>query len=217
MTTRRALVVEDLDATRHWLTALVAELFPGMAITAVGDLASGLAAIDAIPPDSDVLAVALVDLGLPDGSGIDLIRVLAERHPRALPIVTTIYDDDGHLFEAIAAGAQGYLLKSDPPHALKRTLRRIEQGEPPLSPSIARRMMAHFRKPAPPAMAEVALTPRETEVLTCLGLGMRIRDAARELSISDHTVGDHVKAIYRKLNIATRAEAAVEAVRRGLV
>ncbi len=119
----------------------------------------------------------------------------------------------------LAAAAQGYVLKSEPQPAIERALARILQGEPPLSPAIARRLMAHFRKPeASAAPADlVQQSPRETEVLACLGRGLRIRDVAHELDLSDHTVGDYVKSICRKLEISTRAEAALEAARRGLV
>lgn len=213
--TKAGMIVEDLPAVREWLVGVCARVFPDMAVTACKDLASARAFLRGIPGSETELAFALVDLGLPDGSGIDLIRELSRQHPQTLPVVTTIYGDDRHIFDAIAAGAQGYLLKDDDPESFENDLLRIKRGEPPLSPAVARRMMAYFRGVGSPT--SIALTQRETQVLSLLALGMRIQDIAKEINISDHTVRDHVKAIYGKLNISSRAEAAVEAARRGLV
>ncbi|MFA5121664.1 LuxR C-terminal-related transcriptional regulator [Zavarzinia sp.] len=211
---RLGLVVEDLDETRDFLAACLTEALPGMSVSTVGDLASARAWVaERLTPAT--VAVVLVDLGLPDGSGIDLIRLLADRYPAALPVVTTIFDDDRHLFDAIAAGAQGYLLKDQDAPALVTYLRRIDGGEQPLSPSIARRILGHFRRPTP--APETALTPRETDVLQLIGRGLRVNEAASILGLTDHTVAGYVKSIYRKLNVSSRAEAALEAARLGLV
>lgn len=209
------LVVEDIADTRSWLVKVLGKAFPELKIVDAADLASAGMLLDA-KAEGSALRIALIDLGLPDGSGIDLIRGVKGRSPDTLVVVTTIYDDSLHLFDAIAAGADGYLLKSDAADLFEATLMRIHQGEPPLSPGIARRMLSHFRQ-APAAPDEIALTPRENDVLSLLGLGMSIREIGKELSLSSHTVGDHVKAIYRKLHISSRAEAAVEAVRRRLL
>jgi DNA-binding NarL/FixJ family response regulator len=208
----KGLVVEDQAATREWLVGALDQAFD-IEIVAVEDLRSAQESLQWRTPD-----VVLVDIGLPDGSGVDLVRRLAREHPEAAAIVTTIFDDDAYLFDAIAAGAQGYLLKDQDTAAFIEALRRIERGEPPLSPSIARRMLEHFRA-APPAPVEALepLTPRETEVLALLGRGLRVGETARVLGISEHTVAGYVKTVYRKLNIASRAEAALEAARRGLV
>ena len=136
-----------------------------------------------------------------------------------MPVVVSIYDDDAHLFDAIAAGAQGYLLKDEGAEVLVGRLREIARGEPPLSPSIARRILCHFHRPHDAATAprRELLTPRETEVLALLGRGFRIGDAADSLGLTRHTVAGYVKIIYSKLNISSRAEAALEAKRLGLV
>ena len=223
---RIGLIVEDQADTRAWLVRMLPAAFAGIAIA---EAATEQSALDWIAANAERLGdhgtaqhIALVDIGLPDGSGIDIIRELANHHPFVLPVVTTIYDDDAHLFDAIAAGARGYLLKDQHPDTIVQYLHRIDQGEPPLSPSIAQRMLTYFAS----TRARVAqlgeasgedLTARELDVLRLLGRGLRVAEAARVLGLTPHTVAGYVKTVYRKLNISSRAEAAVEAVRRGLV
>jgi DNA-binding NarL/FixJ family response regulator len=223
---RRALVVEDLPDTRDWLVDLLHDAFPGIAVETAATLRAGLdwaarrAGCPRLHPAGDAApTLVLVDLGLPDGSGVALLRALAGRPHDVLPVVTTIYDDDAHLLEALAAGARGYLLKDQEAPALVHQLRRIEDGAPPLSPAIARRILDHFSAGAVAAASGggPALTPRETDVLRLIGRGLRVAETARHLGIADDTVAGYVKAIYRKLDIASRAEAALEAARRGLV
>jgi len=222
---RKGLIVEDQPDTREWLVRMLGVAFEGIDIAEAATRQAGLNWIRSQPKPSvregAVYDIALIDLGLPDGPGVDLIRLLANQYSNIIPIVTTIYDDDEHLFEAIAAGARGYLLKDQHGDTLIDYLHRIDIGEPPLSPSIARRMLEHFSKPRPghdPAAEEEAfLTAREVDVLRLLGRGLRVGEAARVLGLTPHTVAGYVKTVYRKLNISSRAEAAVEAVRRGLV
>lgn len=220
-TERLALVVEDKPDTRRWLCERLRAAFPGIAVREAASLAAARACLgDRADPlgAAGRADIALVDIGLPDGSGIDIVRQIVANHPGLSAIVTTIYDDDLHLFEAIAAGAQGYLLKDQHEDTLVRYLHRIDMGEPPLSPSVARRIMTHFaRNRLIPAAEQVSLTPREQEVLALIGKGLRIPEAARVLGLTAHTVAGYVKSVYRKLNVSSRAEAAVEAVRRGFV
>jgi DNA-binding NarL/FixJ family response regulator len=223
--TRQGLIVEDQHDTRTWLAKVLAEAFDGIEVTDVASLRAAQAWIAAnaetLAHDTGLQHIVLVDIGLPDGSGIEIVRALVKGYPAVTPVVTTIYDDDDHLFEAISAGARGYLLKDQDPETLVQYLHRIDRGEPPLSPSIARRILEHFatRQPRanPPDVVEHALTAREMDVLRLLGRGLRVAEAARVLGLTPHTVAGYVKAVYRKLNISSRAEAAVEAVRRGLV
>lgn len=209
-----ALIIEDQPETRAWLVEVLAQAFGGLVASEGGDVAAGrrwLAAHDGRP------ALALIDLVLPDGSGVELIRTISEVHPAVQPVVISMYDDDAHLFDAIAAGAQGYLLKDEGPTVLAGRLKEILNGEPPLSPSIARRILSHFHKGASQFEQDGVLTPREQEVLALLGKGLRIGDAAGVLGLTRHTVAGYVKLIYSKLNITSRAQAALEARRRGLV
>ncbi len=208
-----ALVLEDQTETREHLLAALAEAFPGVVATGAADLAEARSFLNGGAPD-----LALVDLALPDGRGVDFLRDLSERSGGATrSVVVTIYADDAHLFDAIAAGAGGYLLKDMDRGDLVRYLRRLEAGETPLSPAVARRMLDYFRKPSPLVEPEAALTPRETEVLRLIGRGLRSGEAAKVMGVTELTVAGYVKAIYRKLNICSRAEAALEAQRRGLV
>ena len=202
----RALIVDDLASSRDWLACATTLAFPGIAIAQAATLAQAMPLCEPPPP------LALIDLGLPDGSGIRLIEHL---HPRgALCIVATVFDDDAHLFPALHAGAQGYVLKDQTPEALAAMLGGIAAGQPPLSPSIARRLLRHFQPVAPAANA---LTARETEVLRLIAKGMSIGESADLLGLSRHTVAGYLKDIYRKLAVGSRAEATLEAMRRGLV
>lgn len=207
------LLIEDQPHTSDWMLNVLAVAFPGLDVATAANLKAAHRWLDAHGP---TLTLALIDLGLPDGSGIDIVRRLASDFPLALPIVATIYDDDAHLFEAIAAGARGYVLKDEEAELLVAYLKRIEQGEPPLSPSIAHRMLAHFRAPTLARADEARLSPRETEVLTLLARGLTVSEAATRLGLQAQTVASYVKVIYQKLNISSRAEATREAVKRGL-
>jgi DNA-binding NarL/FixJ family response regulator len=164
---------------------------------------------------------ALVDLRLPDGLSIDWLEQFKRRCPHTVAIVTSLYDDDDLVFSALRAGADGYLLKGDGSDKLAAALAKAIDGEPPISPAIARKLMKQLR--IVPQNTEVGkgrveyLTARELEVLTLIGKGLMIKQVAAQLGIGYHTVNDNIKAIYRKLNIHTRAEAAAEAARRGLV
>lgn len=208
----KALILEDMPESQEMLCELAAVAFPGIECVCVADVKSALAQA------TECFQLALIDLSLPDGSGIDVIQKMAIACPACTLVVATIFDDD-HLFPALRAGAHGYLLKDEAPEVLARQLQGIREGRPPLSPSVARRMLSHFRG-IPDAVQEEQknlLSPREREVLGQLALGISIAAIAQEMGISHHTVGDHVKNIYRKLNISSRAEAALQARNMGLM
>jgi DNA-binding NarL/FixJ family response regulator len=207
------LLVEDQPDTRDWMLGVLGTAFPGLQVATAGTVKAAQHWLDA---NGTRLSLAVIDIGLPDGSGIEIVRRLAADFPAVLPIVATIYDDDAHLFDAIAGGARGYVLKDEEASLLVGYLKRIETGEPPLSPSIAHRMLAHFRGLAPMARDTSGLSPRETEVLTLLSRGMTVSEAATRLGLQPQTVASYVKVIYQKLNISSRAEATREALKRGL-
>ncbi len=209
----RALVVDDLAPSREWLGRALSLAFPGIAIDYGASLREAERHLSPPPP------LALIDLGLPDGSGVQLIERLQREQAGTLCIVATVFDDDAHLFPALRAGAQGYLLKDQTPEALAEMLSGIAAGQPPLSPSIARRLLRHFQPivPSSAVAEEPHLTPRETEVLRFTAKGLTLAQVADALSLSRHTVSGYLKDIYRKLSVTSRAEAALEAARRGLV
>ncbi|MBN8829685.1 MAG: response regulator transcription factor [Sphingomonadales bacterium] len=213
---RQLLIVEDIAALRQALAERAAAVFgvsePGQAES----LAVARAWLKTHRRIEQPL-IALIDLGLPDGSGSELIAELAA-DSNASCIVTTIFEDDGTVMQALGAGAEGYLLKGEDIAVIEERLRGLERGEVAVSPKIARLLLARLR--CPPRLQpeiDVALTPRETDVLRAIGRGLTIGETAHALDVGAHTVGTHVKNIYRKLNIASRAEAAIEASKRGLV
>ncbi len=206
-----ALVIDDLDHCRDWLARALELAFPGIAIAFADSVASGLSALQSAPP------LVLCDLGLPDGSGLQLIEHLQRQSPQCYVVVTTVFDDDAHLFPALRAGAQGYLLKDATVEAIADLLRGIVDGQPPLSPSIARRVLRHFQAPPSVVANADALTARERDVLKLIAKGLTVADCAAALTLTRHTVAGYVKDIYRKLQINSRAEATLEATRRGLV
>ncbi len=210
---KNILLLEDLPEIRAWLKTLVMQVFPDALISEAARVHDALELISAVRFD-----LALVDLGLPDGSGVDVVEKLRESQPEAQSVVVTIHDDDDHLFPALQAGAYGYILKEQPREAIAEQLQRIAAGEPPLSPSIARRVITYFADQAKPqhAMPDVQLTEREREVLLRVAKGFTLPEIGVQLNLSRHTIADYVKQIYRKLNVSSRAEAALEAQRLGL-
>lgn len=208
---QRALILEDLPAMQEWLEEILAEVYPTIVCHKTSSVA---AAKDLI--DEHSFDLALFDLALPDGSGCEVIRYLRQRQENALCIVVTIFDDNDHVFPALQAGARGYLLKDQTREHFIMRLRNIADGEPPLSPSISRRLLEHFEQQAAPA-PDTTLTNREKEVLQLISKGFTLPKVASMLDISRNTAAGYVKSIYRKLNISTRAEAAMEASRIGLI
>ena len=236
----KVLILEDNPVARGFLCRVVRESFSDIGgITEASDLEAarrilGHAAGGRAAPSVDPFQLILVDLELPDGSGLELLSELSQ-YP-ATRIVTTLYSDDDHLFPALQCGADGYLLKEDRFEVLVEELQKIVRGQPPLSPAIARRLLTHFRtgeplpgaQPTPHTGATSSatvllaseherLTPRESEVLTYLSKGFTIKEIAALMGIKWFTVNDHIKSIYKKLNVSSRAEAAVLASKQGLV
>jgi two-component system nitrate/nitrite response regulator NarL len=243
----KVLIVEDNPVARSFLTRVVKESFSdALLITEAGDLETARRQIGPLrdgAQTADPFKLILVDLELPDGNGMELLAELGQ-YP-ATKIVTTLYSDDDHLFPALQCGADGYLLKEDRFEVLVEELQKIVRGQPPLSPAIARRLLTHFRhgpgggagglgsEPAPLAsgfqssrpvpmgrgapLDHERLTPRESEVLTYLSKGFTIKEIASLMGIKWFTVNDHIKSIYKKLNVSSRAEAAVLASKQGLV
>ncbi len=230
----RILVVDDdegfLDAVR---LAIAPE--PDLRLRAVArSLAQAREVLDGIEPHG--VDVLLVDLGLPDGSGSELIREVTRDRPETDIMVVTVFGDEAHVLQSIEAGATGYLLKRSLRPALAETVRELRAGGSPISPVIARQLLQRFKPPeaeaaSPPAAsgrvdavtdaagaaAAAQLSEREREVLIFIAKGFTVGEIAGMLQLSAHTVATHVKHIYRKLAVHTRTEALFEAGRMGLL
>ncbi len=211
MIARNLLIVEDVPEALAWLTDVARAAFPGITVAAARSVQQAAEKIAA-----EVWDMALVDLGLPDGSGLDVIRRLKARSPETMCIVSTVLGDDANIVAALSAGAQGYILKGQPEAVVHRQLMQLQHGIPALSPTIARRIMEHFQRTGPVDGDIEPLTARETDVLTMVSKGFRNAEVARALGLAESTIATHVKSIYRKLGISSRAEAALHASRMGL-
>lgn len=206
------LIVEDIAQSRAFLVDILKGVFPHATIIEAANLRAALSLCDRHRFD-----LALVDLQLPDGDGYAVLRKLEIIQTETISIVTTAIGSDSAIVAALSAGAHGYVLKSDPPELIASHIRQIPNGTLPLSPAIARRVLDHFRATGPNTDDDYGLTPREREVLSLVGRGLRVSDVALEMDLAASTVSSHVKAIYRKLNISNRAEAAYQAARLGLL
>ncbi len=160
----------------------------------------------------------LVDLNVPDGSGIALIRQAKLDQPDCYCVVSTIFSDKNHLFPALAAGADGYILKDEDRKDIAHMLRGILHGNPPISPSVAQHMLHYFHNNIHDDNTQLSdLSERECDVLTCIARGMNNKACANMLSISHHTVSEYIRNVYRKLGVHSRAEATREAIRLGMI
>lgn len=210
-TIAKTLLVEDLPTSLTWLTGMLKDAFPQAEIRAASTLAEARMHLRQFSPD-----LAVIDLGLPDGDGVQLIRAIHGAYPNCHCVVSTIFNDDQHLFPALHAGAQGYLLKDQPGEEQIDLLRGIVAGKPPLSPEIATRLLEVFQGERQ-TDDNTGLTPREAEVLRLISKGYRLSRVGETLGISYNTAASHVKSIYRKLRISSRAECTAEAIRLGLL
>ena len=213
------MVVEDDPVFLTRFCAIVASEPEFVLLAAVGDLASARRMLARQAPD-----VLLTDLGLPDGSGIELIRETARAHPATDIMVISVFGDEGHVLASIEAGATGYILKDSLPEEFVGLIQQLRAGGSPISPVIARQLLKRFRPTAPApvassasAPAEAGLSARETEVLALIAKGFNFAEIARLLGVSPHTITAHVKKIYQKLAVHSRGEAVYEASRMGLV
>lgn len=205
------LIVEDNPETRSWLQTCLHGAFSDASISAADTLQSARTLVAAESFD-----LALVDLGLPDGSGLDLIAELKQGQPDCHIIVATIYDDDKNLFTALKSGANGYILKDQDKDKIVGYLKGIQQNRPALSPSSSLRIIEHFNNSGS-NLAESGLTPREIDVTRLIAKGYSVEESAGLLELSPDTVKGYVKAIYSKLDVNNRSEVTIKAVKLGLI
>ena len=210
--TVRVVIIEDVREVREGLAVLVNGT-PGFRCAAsYRTMEEALRDIDASRPD-----VILTDIGLPGMDGIAGTRILRERCPTAPILALSVYDDDDNVFNAICAGASGYLLKNTAPARLLESLREVVDGGAPMSPDIARRVVTLFRQFRPRPRAACHLTPQETELLKLMVEGHHYKTAAQVMGISANTVSFHLKHIYEKLQVHSKTEAVAKALRERLV
>ncbi len=208
----KTAVVEDMRDIREGLATLI-NFTDGFACT--GAYRSMEDAIHRIK--HDVPDVLLSDIGLPGMDGIEGIKILKEQFPQMTVLMLTVYDDDERIFDALCAGASGYLLKRTSPAKILENIREAVSGGAPMSPEVARRVVKLFREFRPPEHADYHLTPQENELLRLLVEGHHKKTAARVMNISVNTVSFHLKNIYEKLQVHSKTEAVAKAIREHLI
>ena len=218
----RVLIVEDDPAFRARYAAMLANDASFEVVASVGTGGEGLAMLDLRKPD-----ILLVDLGLPDVSGIEVIRHASHTLPKCECMVVTVFGDEEHVLASIEAGAAGYLLKDASEESFLSGIRELMNGGSPISPIIARRLLRRFHADSPgdnntvgkatDEESSVALSDREREILLLASKGFNYPEMGKLMGISPHTVTSHVKKIYRKLAVHSRGEAVFEANRMGLI
>lgn len=208
-------VVEDNRMLRRNLAELIDEQAEMSCPLAVASCEEFLAALE----EGGLPDVVLMDLGLPGRSGTEGIARIQSQSPATQVIVLTIHEEDEKVFEAICAGASGYLLKPSPPAKILEAIREVRRGGAPINAFIARKMLSMFgRLPAVrPANEEYGLTAREREILQLLVDGLTMKKIAERLNLSYHTVGNHLRNIYHKLHVRSRSGAIAKALREDLL
>ncbi|HYF58199.1 MAG TPA: response regulator transcription factor [Burkholderiaceae bacterium] len=223
MSALRVAIIEDEPEFRLRFERILAAEPDLVVVGSASDAAGGRALVARGAAD-----LYLVDLGLPDGDGRDLIRLAVRGRPDVDVLVITVFGDDAHVLSAIEAGATGYLLKDTEPRDVVKWVRTLRSGGSPLNPVIARRLLQRFRAGAParaspppsdaPAPTEPSpLSTRESEILRLLAKGLSYVEIGETLGISAHTVTQHIKSIYRKLSVRSRGEAVFEALQMGIL
>ena len=208
----RVAIVEDQYEVREGLAVLINGTRGFKCEGNYRTMEDALLVLEKEPPD-----VVLTDLGLPIMSGTEGIRILKKRHPDLPILALTVYNDEEEIFEALCAGASGYLLKNTSPARLLDCIREVLDGGAPMSPEVARRVVRLFREISPPAKADYQLTPQETELLKLMVEGHNYKAAAAKLGITINTVSFHVRNIYAKLQVHSKSEAVAKALRNRLI
>ncbi len=202
METIRVAIVEDDNDIRQSFEAIIGSASGYSCLKTYDNAEAAVADIPVQKPD-----VVIMDIHLPGMSGIDAVRILKEEMPSLQIAMCTVYEDDEHIFNALRAGASGYLLKRTTPDKLLEAVGDLYRGGSPMSSEIARRVVASFQKTTAPSPELAALTPREKEILDLLAKGYLYKEIAAELFISIETVKRHIHNIYEKLHVQTRTEA----------
>jgi DNA-binding NarL/FixJ family response regulator len=229
----RVLVVEDDPQMREFFAASVSRCAELDLAAGVGSVAEAKAWLD---DDANTVDVLLTDLGLPDGSGLEVIRYATRLHPRCEPLVISMFGDEDNVLASIEAGALGYIHKDSAPDDIAQTILEMKAGASPISPMIARKVLSKYarskavapnvpmRQPEPvtrngpdEAPYPALLSPREQDVLNLIARGFSYAEIARLQTVSVHTVQTHIKNLYAKLSVHSKNEAVFEATKLGLL
>jgi len=208
----RVAIIEDLREVREGLAMLIDGTHGFRCAGSYRTMEDALRDMGQCHPD-----VILTDIGLPGMDGIEGTRILRDRFPEVPILALTVYDDDDNVFNAICAGASGYLLKNTTPARLLESVREVVDGGAPMSPDVARRVITLFREFRPPERAAYHLTPQETELLKLMVEGHHYKTAAHAMGISTNTVSFHLKHVYEKLQVHSKTEAVAKALRERLI
>jgi DNA-binding NarL/FixJ family response regulator len=206
----RVVIVEDHDDFREGLYHL---LQGTNGFRCVGRYASLEESVLKMPATD----IVLLDIHLPGKSGIEGLRLIKNKHPTAQVIMLTVFEDDTNIFRAIQAGADGYLLKKTPPARLLQAIEEAMAGGMPMTPFVARQAVAMLKRHVPLELERVEFTPRESEILALLTDGLNYSVIGERLFISLDTVRNHIRHIYEKLHVHTKAEAVAKAVKHGMI
>lgn len=210
--TMRVVIIEDERELREGLQSLVGFTPNFSCEKSFGSMETALHYVTRSEVD-----LVLTDIGLPKMDGIEGTRVLLEKFPDLPIVILSVHNENEKIFQALCAGANGYLLKNTPPAQIIEALTEVLSGGAPMSPEVARRVVTSFRKFAPPEVADYKLTEMEKQILKMLVNGHHYKTAAHELGISIHTVSFHLRNVYAKLHVHSKTEAVAKALREGLV
>ncbi len=210
--TVKVAIIEDRREIREGLSMLIGFTEGFECVGKYGSMEEALASMRHRAPD-----VILSDIGLPGMDGIEGIGLIKKQHPDVTILMLSVYEDNERIFEALCAGAVGYLLKNTPPVKILDAIREALGGGSPMSPEVARKVITVFKDYRPPEKVDYDLTPHETRLLKLLVDGHSYKTAARELGVSVNTVSFHLKSIYEKLQVHSKSEAVAKALRNGLI
>lgn len=210
----KVAIIEDQRKFREYLAALI-NGSPGF--RCAGSFRSMEEALARMPAGSELPDVVLVDIGLPGMDGIEGIRILKGRHPNLILLMHTVYDGDERIFDALCAGANGYLLKKTSPARLLESLREAINGGAPMTPEVAHQVIRLFREIRPAEKPDEQLTPHEVRLLEMLAEGHNYETAGAELGVTTHTISFHLQRIYEKMHVHSKTEAVAKALRNRLI
>jgi len=202
-------IVEDNEQLRTTLARVLNRADGFKCVSHYGDAESALAGLPNDKPD-----VVLMDINLPGMNGVECVRLLKQLRPEILAVMLTVYEDTDNIFNALAAGAAGYMLKRTKSAELLEAIREVIRGGSPMTTHIARKVTQSFQRSGPSAQPTENLSEREQEVLDCLSQGFLYKEIAEKLGISYETVHTYIRRIYEKLQVRTRTEAVAKFLRR---